>query len=427
MCLVVHSKQHLDIIYAHEQIWPRMTKDGLVLQECYDMIVRSHSEQPVTKLYVLSPYQVVMDADKVHTKVVDDQDYHKFNWIFPNPVRGDEVPEFGGTRYRLHCEAGGSASRQELGVIRLRTVAQAIPEQGDVSSWLGAFRGSGYTLLEISFDKQAKILKFDAAHPEDTTYWVRLALESRSFSGQVASDFPGSEGSLFKVQPHVVWSRQQVLQNLARNLVIMLPTTLRAESDRAIKEVVEGIFRAPDSSTRIQLQWVSIVTGPRVLVLNPSILGNGAFVSVEEVPQQYSGPNDRYFARRYVFGSVLDPKSDPLSLARMVFEYIKQYASHPDSAKSKEEVTTACNSSQHDNISLIVNILTELEYVAEASANKLHLRLPRGKFESSLDDAVATCVRSRLYETDANSLTSSLNGPKFDYGGFRIDFDLAFA
>lgn len=158
-------------------------------------------------------------------------------------------------------------------------------------------------------------------------------------------------------------------------------------------------------------------------MLNPQVTGNCLFGSVTK-----TGVRDEpSFARTYHFGASIDPHGDPLSLALLVHDRLRRFASHAADAKSKEAVTTMLNSKVHENVASVMDVLTGLQLIEKLGENKFLWAPRNGKANGQLSENAGADVRSALYKADSINSPHAERQPIFRYTGFRIDFDLAFA
>jgi hypothetical protein len=55
MCLIIHAHGHITVKVLLEQLWPMFDQNkSLTFLHRYDFIIRSHSEKPLDRLYILS-------------------------------------------------------------------------------------------------------------------------------------------------------------------------------------------------------------------------------------------------------------------------------------------------------------------------------------------------------------------------------------
>ena len=200
----------------------------------------------------------------------------------------------------------------------------------------------------------------------------------------------------------------------------------RQVAEELERVVLQETFRREGTSTRVEDHRISLITDEQVLVLNPHVEGQCGFVGVHPV----ANTDSPAIARTFYSGANHYPISDPVTMARLVYAYLRDWAYNPADAKTKEQVTAAVAPDFHSNVSHVVEALVKLEFLLSPASgvfcfNKRmqtpsFLQQPSGDGEIDLGPS-AKETRKRLY--------GSIDSPpsRFSAKSFRIHFDLGFA
>jgi hypothetical protein len=430
MCLILHSDGHLTVKMMYEQIWPRVDERGaLAVLECYDFVLRSHTPEEISSLHILSPQTLVAKGDRFD--VLPNDVCEEYNWIF-QMLAHDRKDH---NKARIQFAAPFGEPPLLYGVTQLRPSIRKAAWLRTANDRMIAFQSTGMTMAEVALEDGPKIKKFDPEHPDETTYWLRLAFEPKiQHLTETPIAFAPRKQSVLSVQPCSILCPQQVLYHLSSQLKLMETdsrTVLGKGAKVAQEEVFDKVFEKPKTSARIEEHRISLATGPEFLVLNTSIEGDCGFVSVQLLKNA-----DRKLTRTWFTGAKYYPLSDPLTTASIVYTYLKHWAHNEAGAKSKEAVSAALSSHSHENISHVVEALVTLGFVkavgqglyyvhgAPLPENELFLQEVRGSAEIDLkrrDREIRDILYGPLPVPDRGGDLS-----RFRRKGFRIFNDLGF-
>jgi hypothetical protein len=426
MCLVLHGPGHITIKLMFEQIWPKIRDGKLVFLECYDFILRSHSSEPLRKLYVLSPHGAGEKTPLFQLKNAVEIEH--CNWaVEANPIgeTGTWHVEFDGadpyevTRLQPRIERTGWLIPQP-NASQLQVKAQA------------AFVATGMTIAKLKFENQQQILQYDPKNSGRTTYWLRLAYEPAVNHQTAPIEFGSVEKStrpLFQIQPCVVLNPSALLSQLGDDLSELTDNeNLREGAILAKQEALERRFLCPGTSTRVEDQRINLVTTRDFMVCNTVAEGACSTLGVQDVPRSHA------LARKWFMGAKHYPTNDPLTLARAVSRYISEWALHYDGAKSKEAVTAALAPEQHPNISHVVEALRQLGLIAEAKGYYyLNETMPDAGLINALagygsldEPAITKACRDLLYGSLPIPGRTAGDRSRFSPKGGRIHYDLVY-
>jgi hypothetical protein len=267
---------------------------------------------------------------------------------------------------------------------------------------------------------------FDHERSAETTYWLRLA-----FQPHVAHrvEKPIHFLNQFRIQPCEILSPSAVLADLEEKLTaLQLDNQWSAHGKQGLETIVTNIFRKENTSTRIEEHRISIVTDEKFWVCNPHVEGSCGFLDVQSVPGQQP------IARTWFAGANSYPASDPLTMTRSVYEYLRDWAPEPAHAKSMEQISAAVSPNNHNNVSHIVEVLCASKRADRTGEGTFFFLSPVVPFllrsgaemhdASMADEGIA--LRNLLYGrmTVRNSQTTVIS--EFKFKGFRVTFDLAF-
>lgn len=438
MCLILHGDGHVTVKLLYEQIWPRVSGSELEFLECYDIILRSHAENPLDRLYVLSPHQPT--AGSVFQLTHDDKLSH-CDWVF-------EKKNFRGTEnHRVGFVGRMGEDPPEYNVTRLR------PEMREPSWWLphqesdpgviSAFLGTGMTMAEVRFGDGRVIERFDPRRESETTYWLRLAFEPKIVH---LTDSPipfGASGAspLFRVQPCAALCPHQVLEQLSWQLEhLATQRGFREAAPKAREAIFGGVFRKPGTSMRVEEHRISLVTDHRFLVMNTTVEGD-CFLLGPELSRATPLP-DGCLVRSCYSGAAYYPQSDPLGLAGEVIRYLGETAYYEADAKTKETVSSALSSTSHGNISHIIEALATLGLLHRDKKRQNYFFINQEQYEDgkrlytrapALNELILGNrdreIRDLLYgvlPVPGEILTKREARSRFRHMGFCIFFDLAY-
>lgn len=434
MCLVLHSDGHMTIKMLYEQIWPKLSNGRPEFVECYDIVFRWHSDTAFEKLYILSPHQEGA-GNGVFTLVPDAALSH-CDWVFvkkePTPNKSDQLKlGFVGPIEQPLLEFDVTCLGPEL----RQSMWYDEPSIGTRAQ--AAFQGTGMTLSEVHFKSQTPVRKYDPRDPAGTTYYFRLAFQPviQHLTEEAIPFSPGDREALFFVQPCAIMSPWWVLKKLGTDLDRLgAETRFGKAANRAKSGILDGIFARQRTSTRVEDHRISLVTSPNFLVLNSSVRGECTPLVIE--PRELGKPAG--LIRSCAAGANYHPHSDPLTLAREVYRYLRETAVNAADAKTKEAISSALACHSHYNVSHVVEALKALDLVKNASEKenyyminspalqdeKLFLQRVYGMDEVDLGTRDQE-IRNRLYgEIDVPTRPREVS--RFQYEGFSIFYDLAF-
>lgn len=433
MCVVIHSDGHMTIKMLYEQIWPGIRDGKLDILECYDLVFRWHGEQPLTKLYILSPQGPSEDSPDDSFTLLRDAATGQCDWIFREKKSFPTVPP------RLDLAFVGPAQQP---TVKFQTIC--LEPSIRKASWidslrmdsklaLTAFEATRTTLAEVSFG-DVTVRKYDPSAPSETTYYVRLAFRPAIHHLTPAPIPFGPVGckALFHIQPCVVYGPCQALRHLGLALerLTAIPS-LGNDARKARDRIFAEVFERNGTSTRIEDHRVSLVIPSNFLIVNATVLGDCSPL-VLETPQQDVLP------RSCAAGAKHHPHTDPLTLAREVYGYLKHTATNESDAKTKEMISSALSCRSHNNISHVVEALRNLRFVRTAQDrenlfvvtdpplqdDQLFMRLVRGSEELDLRHRDNE-IRNHFYgELAVPGKPNEIS--RFQYPGFSIFYDLAF-
>lgn len=419
MCVVLHSDGHIDVLFLFEQMWPVVVQasgkpghssNKLDYHLCFDIIFRVRNAGGLDKLSLLVPYSVPVARDGTVT-LIPPEEHRQFEWVYRKEVRRRD-----GVANLYFRNSLDDAKDMLAGYFSVKEVRPIIKMHECVMHWmadmsctaeLGAFVGLGVSVVELQAP-DGKFASFDAADPEHTTYWIRFAVKS-GVGGNNGKPVVVPFGEMkVNVFPCLVWGSEKVLDDLDEKLGWLANTTVGGAA-RTRSELVEGIFRCPNSSTRVLEYWVAIVSSGNLLLSNTTYTGRCQFCSVEQV-------GDGELGRVFFSGARSNPVSDPLSVAEAVYRYLGRFALNPTDAKDKESITSAIGGTNHGNVSHIVDVLARLQFICE-TAHKYWVQHPI-RAETFLD---VPEVRNLLYKSKNPDDES---GGWLSSGGYRIDFEV---
>jgi len=430
MCLVFHSNGHLTIKVLWEQIWLTVRDETLEILECYDLVFRFHGPATSTdRLQILSPHRPQQGEVFALSGGLT-----SFDWAFTatplDPGRGRFRIDFAGPPYEAPLEF--EVTRLYPRLRQTDWLAGAPPN--DTGAAL--FWGTEMTLAEILFDDGATIGKFDPDRAGETTYWLRLAFAPRvnHLTPQPIEFGPPGKPLFFHVQPCFVLSPNQVLNLLESKLNFLAENVpyFRAGVLRAKTEIFANIFAARSTSTCVEDHRISLLTGSESLILNTSIDGECGFVGVNAVGLT---PPIR-LTRTWFHGAKYYLYSDPITLVRAVYKYLRNFARTAGDAKSKEAISSALSCGSHENVSHVTDALEKWGFIKcprdgfycivepPLEDDQLFLKRVEGADELDLKSRGQE-FRDDLYG-ELSVHPAAIPPSRFRPRGFRLFFDLAF-
>ncbi|MGA2068057.1 MAG: hypothetical protein ABSG86_24010 [Thermoguttaceae bacterium] len=428
----------MTIKMLYEQIWPRLVGNDLDILECYDIVFRWHGDKPLQKLYILSPHQPSKDNPIGLFNFLKPIATKECDWIFRDQDKG--FPTDPPTR-QLPFVGPADQPTVEFQVTSLDPVIQKVTWTDSMSAdpdALTAFRATHATLAEVAFGT-IPVTKYNPQAPGKTTYHLRLAFRPtvRHLTPSPIPFGPVHGKPFLKFRPCAVFAPSQVLGELRLKLE-QLAVDWGEHARCAIEQLFNEIFEKDGTSTRIEDHRVSIVIPPHILLLNPTVLGECSPMMLE-LPKCLAGS---LLPRSCIAGAKHHPHTDPLTLAREVYGYLKHTAINDADAKTKEMISSALSCRSHENVSHVVEVLCSLGFLkpAEGKLNhflvvkaentpllgddELFMRKVRGDEEINLG-RFDTQLRDRLY--------GKLEVPwgpekyaRFRFPGFSVFYDLAF-
>jgi hypothetical protein len=359
MCIAIHSAGHLTIKLLIEQIWPILIDGSVQFLQCYDIVFRSHSDQPLDRLYVLSPQSEAFSLKK---------EVKHCDW----PYECEQVSTAAEDRFIL----------QVPGLTHLKLETTKLNPVVETPNWLkvpneatAAFTLTNMTMAKLKFHR--KLERYSAARSGETTYWLRLAYIPK-FTHRIQNAI--SFGKDLKVRPYEILSPNEVLRALNNQLNTLAThaTKGRTATEAAKKQIFSERYYSPGTSTRIEDHRISLVMDPKFMVTNVLAEGACGFLGVQE-PSSKKG----HLVRSWFYGAKYYPANDPVTLAQMVYKYMVNWAANEVDGKTKEAISSAVAPEHHRNVSHVVEGLRKLGLVAEVNSRPGYYYLGR---ESDSDE-----------------------------------------
>jgi len=331
MCIAIHSKGHLDIPILFEQ--NLVTSDGgdIKFIECYDIVLRNLGSIPIAALYFLSPRS---NGKAVYDLIEYDNTKHDFNWIFENDIEKDSH----GDKYSLKFRSS-EQDDSNFDVVMLQPTLRApkwmFKDKNLRTSSL--FWSCDKVLGVINFAKSKKIIPFDSSKQAETTYWIRLAFESKiGFDQKLPSiTFGPDDGHKVNIQPCVGMCPNTVLEVLQNDIIVF-----SSHSDETRKLATKfsneiwNIFYKRKTSTQIADYRISVLTKRNVIVLNPYFTGKCSYVGMKATDKE---KKDK-IARLWYAGYNQFPEDNPVLMAKEIHSYLRENATLPDHGKTAHEI-----------------------------------------------------------------------------------------
>ena len=422
MCLILHANGHLTVKVLLEQIWPMVRNGQVQFLECYDFIFRSHSPEPLDRLYILSPQSA---GDTQIFVLQKDSETTYCDWPLGITTSPDQP--------KVCVLRIPSLSAEDYGVTRLYP-------QIDKPTWLksvtpasATFTITQMTMSKLTFKDQC-IRQFDKSKPNETTYWLRLAYFPKIIHRMPKPTIfgPLNGPATLNIWPCEVLSPSEVLRHLENQLDVLSelhPDGARGAYDAAL---MNG-FCSPATSTRVEDHRISFVTDRHFMLFNTVVEGPCGFLGAQQIT-----PKEPRLVRTWFNGAKYYPANDALSMTRLVYKYLRESALNEKDAKTKEAISSAIAPDSHSNVSHIVEALRKLDYVQEVTDRKgwyfikppllddgqLFLANPTGAEEYDFgkrDGVIRNALYGELPLPDRNTGTT-----RFEMKGVRLHCDLAF-
>jgi hypothetical protein len=439
MCLVVGSDGHLTIKVMYEQVWPRLHDGTVEFTHCYDLILRSHGDDNLKELHILSPHSVgvLEQGGPAIFNLLNGTETRVCDWI----LGGSEALQSSDGTYKLRFASLSDEQPLAFRATRLKPVI-AEPQwisNHDLPHVSAAFLGTGMTMAVITFKDGQEIRKYAPERESETTYWLRLAFRpvcTHDVKVPIAFGRP-DDAPLFHIQPTKIRSPEAILNDLLLELETVerdgkspLPDGAR----RAVR-ILDETFRREGTSTRIENNRISVVTDGQFWVSSPLATGLCGFVGVAPIRAESA---ETRIAHMWFAGASSFEKSDALAMARLIYLYLRDWALNETNAKTKEQITSAIGPDYHENISHVVEALVELKYLHTPKAgyfaiikpalaeDALFLKRTTGSEEvdlSSRDNEIRRCLYGSLAVPGQDRHRRS----KFRPSSFKIQYDLVFA
>jgi len=327
--------------------------------ECYDIILRNLSSLPLDRLYFLSPRS---NGSNKYALI----DYHKteadFNWIFEEYAQGDPKND----RYSFKI-ASSVLDDNHFNVTMLYPSFKLFNLNIKNANYM--LESCEKVFGAICFEKGKKIESYDHSRPEETTYWIRLAFESKiSFDQKLpVIAFGPKGGHKVNIQPCVGMCPNTVLEVLEKDLLVFSKNDTTHDLATKLATEIWDKFNRSKTSTQIADYNICVLTKEDVILLNPYTTGKCSYVGIKNTNENDKGK----IVRMWYSGYNQFIENNPVFMAREIYSYLgREDASLPDRGKTAREIASLLGFDNVLNTLHVCQAMVESKLIKKKKAGK---------------------------------------------------------